>query len=444
VMIQFKAISVGERTVKQFQAIRQMIAEGAIKRMDCRNLPRERQHRMNTGQARLTGSLQHSREYNFIDAKETYIHNHWLDNGYAEMLGQKLQHATWRYTDENPWIFKERECTNFTWEKMLDVYGQVVPRVSKHSDLQWVVDVYRYISDTFKDGITNEVRSAIRKVEVDKMRHIMKDHTYDLFEETTSTVLLAMNEEVNEEKDSCLSYIEVDLTDGDPSTNELRQSMTIAVLIDGGASINVITPELVERLGIEKVKSNFPMRVKNAGGTITECGHTCRVYITARGEIVRDIWDKAVPYDYKKMTLGVDCTILPGCPVSMILGSHAMKVFGIMDDKSRKQAIMGNEDGKLVVKHMSDQEWMTCNKLTKMITSPVNVIMNQLDRDIAESDLRNGMLFIPPATHRLAVLAALLKSTKLDKVSKGEIPSLDQFDVNDISMESIRELLPMR
>jgi hypothetical protein len=441
VIAQFKSISVGERTVKQFRALRQMIAEGAISRMDCRNLPLQRQRRIGVGPTRLSESILivPEVEYDFVPAEETYIHNYWLDNGYAETLGQKLQHATWRYTDENPWVFKDVEFSSITWEKMLDGYGQVVPRVSKHSDLQWAVDIYRYISDAFKDGITNEVRSAIRKVEVDKMLSIMKDHTYNLFEEVNSAVLLAMNENLVEgtAQDSCLSYIKADIVDGDPFTNQPRKSMTIAVLIDGGASINVVNPELVERLGIEKTKSIYPIRVKNAGGTVTECGYKCRVYITTKGDIVRDIWDKALPYDSKNMTLGVDCTILEGCPVSMILGSHAMKVFNILDDKTKKQAIMGNDGDRLVVSHMTDSEWMHCNKVAKT-TCSVNVVLNQLDQDLAESNFRNT--FVPPATHRLAVLVSLLRSTNLDRRAKGELSLLDKIDVNEISISSIKEL----
>ena len=155
---------------------------------------------------------------------------------------------------------------------------------------------------------------------------------------------------------------------------------------------------------------------------------------------MRDIWDKALPYDSKNITLGVDCTIMTGCPVSMILGSHAMKVFGILDDKSKKQTLMGNDDGKIVVSHMSDQAWMTRNHLTKSIISPINVILNQLDNDIAESNYRNSITFTPPATHRLAVLASLLKSTNLDRLSRGEISELDTLDMNDISITSVQEL----
>ena len=442
VIAQFKLISVGKRTVKQFRALRQMIAEGAISRIDCRNLPRERQLRIGTVPPRQSGSLQDLIEYDFIAAKETYIHNHWLDNGYAEILGDKLLLATWRYTDENPWIFQEIESKGFAWEKTLDGYNNIVPRVSKHSNLQWVVDIYRYISDTYQDGITNEVRLAIQKVEMEKMRNTMTNHTYHLLEEPNATVLLAMNEELSDggTADSCLSYIEANITDGDPFTNESRKSMTIAVLIDGGASINVITPEIVERLGIEKVKASLPTRIKNASGTVTECGYKCRVYITMQGEIIRDIWDKAIPYDSKNMTLGVDCTIMAGCPVSMILGSHAMKVFGILDDKSKKQTIMGNEEGKIVVNHMSDQAWMRCNKLTRSTLNTVNVILNQLDRDVAESNYRNSITFTPPTTHRLAVLVSLLKSTNLNKFSKNGSLCLGNLDANEISISSVREL----
>ena len=51
-----------------------------------------------------------------------------------------------------------------------------------------------------------------------------------------------MNENLVEGKatESCLSYVEANINDGDLSTNDSRKSMTIAVLIDGGASINVI------------------------------------------------------------------------------------------------------------------------------------------------------------------------------------------------------------
>jgi hypothetical protein len=47
----------------------------------------------------------------------------------------------------------------------------------------------------------------------------------------------------------------------------------------------------------------------------------------------------------------------------------------------------------------------------------VNVIVNQLDKDIAESMYRNSMTL--PVTHRLAVLASLLKSMRLNKLKKG-------------------------
>ena len=186
VIAQFKNISVGERTVIQFRALRQMIAEGAIIRINCNNLPWERQRKSSVSQSRVEESLQEVIAYEFVPAKEIHIHHHWLDSGYAEILGEKLQQATWRYTDENPWVFREIEFMGITWEKMANVFGQIVPRVSRHSDLQWAVDIYRYISDQFQDGITNEVRSAIQKGEREKMLNIMTDHTYHLFEETTA------------------------------------------------------------------------------------------------------------------------------------------------------------------------------------------------------------------------------------------------------------------
>ena len=108
---------------------------------------------------------------------------------------------------------------------------------------------------------------------------------------------------------------------------------------------------------------------------------------------MRDILflDKALPCDSKNITPGVDCTIMTGCPMSMIFGSYAMKVFGILDDKSKKQTLMGNDDGKMVVSHMSDHAWM---HLTKFIVSPVNVVLNQLDNDITESKYRNSITLL--------------------------------------------------
>ena len=167
--------------------------------------------------------------------------------------------------------------------------------------------------------------------------------------------------------DNNMTYLDCNLAAEDPSIYEGLDHLRIAAVLDGGASINVIPPELVEMMQIPTFAIAEPILINNINGGNTECGRTCVIYITMEGESQEKLEQGGtntilVPTGSKtKLTLALTCSIMPGCPVSLIIGSHAMKVFDIVDTKRIKSITLGNADIKLLVQHMDEKAWRSRN-----------------------------------------------------------------------------------
>ena len=129
----------------------------------------------------------------------------------------------------------------------------------------------------------------------------------------------------------------------------------------------------------------------------------------------------------------MECTIMPGCPLPLIIGSYAMAEFKMVDIKHERVVTMNRPGATISIKHMPENDWRQVNSEAVGAAQPLYSV-NQLDQEKAHSDWLDGIK--RPETHRLAVIASLLKACQMDKPRSGT----SHIDLNDISFETIHAL----
>ena len=389
-------------------------------------------------------------------------------------------------SDNTKWVFVRTPAVDHTWK--IDEKGRPVAHsnriIAARSHLQWAIDDYldQEVNDertVGTEGLTERtstskdrnfcnrdgkrsqstlkylgkgvdfMREEINWTDVERniwlarRQKIMQIQQYDCLaadrgpEADCCVITLEEGLADDVRAESNLTYLDCELSASNRLTNSPTPHMKIAALVDGGASINVISPEMVAILGIQTREAMIPTRIRNAGGGISECSKKCKIYVTVQGVIQgRSIEDKALPYSASKITLGMDCTVLPGCPVSLIIGSHAMSKFDIRDVKQEKWVTLGNDTINLKIPHMTEKAWRTRSAEVQSATHPAYSV-NQLDEERASTNWRQSITM--PATHRLAVMVGLLRTCQEDDTVEGGSTS-EHVDLNDISFESIYEL----
>ena len=208
--------------------------------------------------------------------------------------------------------------------------------------------------------------------------------------------------------------------------------------IDPGSAINIISEDIAIKVGARMQKLKFSTKIKDINGGSSECQNKCRIYITIRGDVVKETpYDKSRNINRMDLCVGMDFVVMKKCHIPVLLGSTSLKFLHGTPDLNTRRSRLGIPNITTIIetKHVDGSDVFTRMKqtlirVTKPILNGVAKILDHKLKTIAqeERDLH-------------AKVWSARTQYEAEETDPSEEPQYDDEKRELTEMEAVREIL---